>query len=86
MNDTFYFQKITSTVEMKDTSSDSVQVVYYSSCLNGKELAQTNKCDGLKVIFFYNLMISLPLFITNILILKMYCRLVMWWSLQLKLH
>ncbi|KAH9643891.1 hypothetical protein HF086_012766 [Spodoptera exigua] len=42
-------KKITSTVEMKDSSSDAVQIVYYSSCLSGKELAQTNKCDGLKV-------------------------------------
>ncbi|CAG9783687.1 unnamed protein product [Diatraea saccharalis] len=41
--------KITSTVEMKDTSSDAVQIVYYSSCLGGKEPIQTNKCDGLKV-------------------------------------
>lgn len=42
-------QKITSTVEMKDSSSDAVQIVYYSSCLGGKELVQTNKCEGLKV-------------------------------------
>ena len=44
-----YLQKITSTVEMKDSSSDAVQIVYYSSCLSGKELTQTNKCEGLKV-------------------------------------
>ncbi|KAF9802381.1 hypothetical protein SFRURICE_009063 [Spodoptera frugiperda] len=43
------YNKITSTVEMKDSSSDAVQIVYYSSCLSGKELTQTNKCDGLKV-------------------------------------
>lgn len=33
---------------MKDSSSDAVQIVYYSSCL-GKDMIQTNKCDGLKV-------------------------------------
>lgn len=43
------YNKITSTVEMKDSSSDAVQIVYYSSCLGGKDLVQTNKCDGLKV-------------------------------------
>lgn len=43
------YNKITSTVEMKDTSSDAVQIVYHSSCLGGKDPSQTNKCDGLKV-------------------------------------
>ncbi|XP_063821699.1 integrin beta-PS [Ostrinia nubilalis] len=43
------YNKITSTVEMKDTSSDAVQISYYSSCKGGKEKEQTNKCDGLKV-------------------------------------
>ncbi|XP_021181179.3 integrin beta-PS isoform X2 [Helicoverpa armigera] len=43
------YNKITSTVEMKDSSSDAVQIVYYSSCLTGKDPIQTNKCDGLKV-------------------------------------
>ncbi|XP_013186565.1 integrin beta-PS [Amyelois transitella] len=43
------YNKISSTVEMKDTSSDALQVVYYSSCLGGSEVVQTNKCDGLKV-------------------------------------
>ncbi|KAJ0180473.1 hypothetical protein K1T71_003877 [Dendrolimus kikuchii] len=42
------YNKITSAVEMKDSSSDAVQIVYYSSCI-GKDLVQTNKCDGLKV-------------------------------------
>lgn len=51
----FVIQKITSTVEMKDSSSDAVQIVYYSSCLSGKELTQTNKCDGLKVIYYLNI-------------------------------
>ncbi|XP_049867319.1 integrin beta-PS [Pectinophora gossypiella] len=44
------YNKITSTVEMKDTASDAVQIVYYSSCLGPKDsIMQTNKCDGLKV-------------------------------------
>ncbi|KAL4702519.1 hypothetical protein ACJJTC_001404 [Scirpophaga incertulas] len=43
------YNKITSTVEMKDTSSDAIQIMYYSSCLGGKEAIQTNKCNGLKV-------------------------------------
>lgn len=43
------YNKITSAVEMKDSSTDAVQVVYYSSCLGGKDLVKTNRCDGLKV-------------------------------------
>ncbi|CAF4773203.1 unnamed protein product [Pieris macdunnoughi] len=44
------YNKITSTVEMKDTSSDAVQIMYYSSCLGSKDkLVQTNKCEGLKI-------------------------------------
>ncbi|XP_045785292.1 integrin beta-PS [Maniola jurtina] len=44
------YNKITSTVEMKDTSSDALQISYYSSCLGSKDnVVQTNKCDGLKV-------------------------------------
>ncbi|XP_026495256.1 integrin beta-PS [Vanessa tameamea] len=44
------YNKITSTVEMKDTSSDAVQILYYSSCLGSKDnMVQTSKCDGLKV-------------------------------------
>ncbi|XP_026329225.1 integrin beta-PS [Hyposmocoma kahamanoa] len=44
------YNKITSTVEMKDTASDALQVVYYSSCLEPKDKkTQTNVCDGLKV-------------------------------------
>lgn len=38
---------------MKDTSSDAVEIVYYSSCKSGKDPEQTNKCDGLKVIIVY---------------------------------
>ncbi|XP_037974109.2 integrin beta-PS [Plutella xylostella] len=44
------YNKISSSVEMKDNSSNAVQIVYYSSCLGDKNnVIQTNKCDGLKV-------------------------------------
>ncbi|CAH2101707.1 unnamed protein product [Euphydryas editha] len=44
------YNKITSTVDMKDTSSDALQILYYSSCLRSKDnMMQTSKCDGLKV-------------------------------------
>ncbi|XP_046678492.1 LOW QUALITY PROTEIN: integrin beta-PS-like [Homalodisca vitripennis] len=44
------YNKIKSSVEMKDTASNAVKVTYYSKCLdeNGS-LKQTNKCDGLQV-------------------------------------
>ncbi|XP_063361864.1 uncharacterized protein LOC134650860 [Cydia amplana] len=41
--------KITSAVEITDTSSDAIQIVYYSSCLDKTNVIQTNKCDGLRV-------------------------------------
>ncbi|KAI8435079.1 hypothetical protein MSG28_003482 [Choristoneura fumiferana] len=44
------YNKITSAVEVTDTSSDAVQIVYYSSCLGSKDnVIKTNKCDGLRV-------------------------------------
>lgn len=45
------FQKISSSVEMKDNATSAVKVTYYSSCLdeNPLNLKQTSKCDGLKV-------------------------------------
>ncbi|XP_045785305.1 integrin beta-PS-like [Maniola jurtina] len=44
------YNKIITSVEMKDTSSDALQISYYSSCLGSKDtVVQTNKCDGLKV-------------------------------------
>jgi len=44
------YNKISSSVEMKDTASSGVKVTYYSKCLNEDgPLVQTNKCDGLKV-------------------------------------
>ncbi|XP_050434816.1 integrin beta-PS isoform X2 [Adelges cooleyi] len=44
------YNKISSSVEMRDTASSAVKVTYYSSCLDKSgQLKQTNKCDGLKV-------------------------------------
>ncbi|KAL0268505.1 UNVERIFIED_CONTAM: hypothetical protein PYX00_010424 [Menopon gallinae] len=43
------YDKISSSVEMRDTASKAVKVTYYSSCLGGGPPKQTNKCDGLKV-------------------------------------
>jgi protocadherin alpha len=45
------YNKITSSVEMKDTAQGNVKVTYWSRCLNGKDspLIQTSKCDKLKV-------------------------------------
>ncbi|CAH0754478.1 unnamed protein product [Bemisia tabaci] len=44
------YNKISSSVEIKDNASSAIKVNYYSNCLdeNGP-LVQTNKCDGLKV-------------------------------------
>lgn len=42
-------QKITSSVELRDTApSDIVKITYFSSCL-GKTTERTNICSGLKV-------------------------------------
>ncbi|XP_047995298.1 integrin beta-PS-like [Leguminivora glycinivorella] len=38
-----------SVVEIRDTSSDAIQIVYSSSCLDEPNVMQTNRCDGLKV-------------------------------------
>lgn len=43
------YNKISSSVEMKDNATSAVKVTYYSSCLTPGPLKQTNKCDGLKV-------------------------------------
>lgn len=43
------YNKITSTVEMKDNSSNAIQIEYYSRCLGNGKSVKTNKCDGLKV-------------------------------------
>lgn len=46
----FVFQKITSSVEMKDTASSNLKVTYYSDCNDRPgHFVPTNKCDGLKV-------------------------------------
>jgi integrin beta 1 len=43
------YNAITSSLEMKDTASNHVNLKYYSSCLGDGPLVETNKCDGLKV-------------------------------------
>jgi len=43
------YDKISSSVEMKDNATGMVKVTYYSSCLGDGPMVQTNKCDGLKV-------------------------------------
>lgn len=43
------FQKISSSVEMKDNATSHVKVTYYSSCLGGGPPTATSKCDGLRV-------------------------------------
>lgn len=43
------YQKISSTVELKDNSTENVKVTYYSRCLNtGGPLQKTNICNNLK--------------------------------------
>ncbi|XP_021913854.1 integrin beta-PS isoform X1 [Zootermopsis nevadensis] len=44
------YDKISSSVEMKDNATtDAVKVTYYSACKGSGPAIQTNKCDGLKV-------------------------------------
>lgn len=43
------YNKITSSIEMKDNATGSVKIAYYSACLTGGKPIQTNKCDNLKV-------------------------------------
>lgn len=42
------YQKISSSVEMKDNATSDIRVTYYSTCLDG-ELKERSKCEGLKV-------------------------------------
>jgi len=42
------YEAITSSIEMKDNSTEYVKVTYYSECAGGP-LRQTNKCSGLRV-------------------------------------
>nr|CAD7426152.1 unnamed protein product [Timema monikensis] len=42
------YDKITSSVEIKDNATSHVKISYYSTCVNGS-VKQTSKCDGLKV-------------------------------------
>jgi len=43
------YDKISSSVEMKDNATGMVKVTYLSSCLGDGPPIETNKCDGLKV-------------------------------------
>lgn len=43
------YDKISSSVEMKDTASNSIKVRYLSSCLGNLPPVERSKCDGLKV-------------------------------------
>ncbi|XP_016984772.1 integrin beta-PS isoform X1 [Drosophila rhopaloa] len=41
------YDKISSSVEMKDNAGGDVKITYFSSCLNGGPEVQTTKCDNL---------------------------------------
>ncbi|XP_049778654.1 integrin beta-PS isoform X1 [Schistocerca cancellata] len=43
------YNKISSSVEMKDNASSAVRITYYTSGLSGGAMKQTHKVDGLKV-------------------------------------
>lgn len=43
------YNTLSSSVEMKDTANNYVNLRYHSSCLGGGPLTETNKCEGLKV-------------------------------------
>jgi len=43
------YQAITSSIEMKDNSTQFVKVTYYSNCVGDGPMRQTNKCSGLRV-------------------------------------
>jgi len=43
------YQAITSSIEMKDNSTQYVKVNYYSNCVGDGPMRQTNKCSGLRV-------------------------------------
>ena len=43
------YQAITSSIEMKDNSTQYVKVTYYSNCVGDGPMRQTNKCSGLRV-------------------------------------
>ncbi|XP_058794525.1 integrin beta-PS-like isoform X2 [Phymastichus coffea] len=43
------YNAISSTIELKDTASSFVNIKYYSTCLGGGDLVETNKCQGIKV-------------------------------------
>jgi len=43
------YEAITSSIEMKDNSTENVRVTYFSSCLGDGPMRQTSKCSGLRV-------------------------------------
>ena len=43
------YQAISSSIEMKDNSTQYVKVTYYSNCVGDGPMRQTNKCSGLRV-------------------------------------
>ena len=43
------YNSISSSVEMTDTASDYVKLRYFSQCLDGGSLIETNKCNSLKI-------------------------------------
>ncbi|XP_037807602.1 integrin beta-PS-like isoform X2 [Lucilia sericata] len=43
------YNKISSSIEMRDNATNHVRITYFSSCLNGDSEIPTSKCDGLKV-------------------------------------
>ncbi|KAI8124086.1 Integrin beta-PS [Lucilia cuprina] len=43
------YNKIYSSIEMRDNSSSNVRITYFSSCLYGGNEVPTSRCDGLKV-------------------------------------
>ncbi|XP_021948062.1 integrin beta-PS isoform X1 [Folsomia candida] len=43
------YQKITSSVELKDTASAFIKVSYFSNCVDPPTWVETNKCSGLRV-------------------------------------
>ncbi|KAJ8669062.1 hypothetical protein QAD02_000321 [Eretmocerus hayati] len=43
------YNAISSSIEMKDTASNYINLRYFSSCLGNGPMIETNKCDGMKV-------------------------------------
>ena len=43
------YEAITSSIEMKDNSTEYVKVTYFSNCVGDGPLRQTNRCSGLRL-------------------------------------